>query len=356
MEGYFALADLGEFEVKGASRPLRVHELTGVGAARGRLDVSRARGFSRFVGRDEELRALEDALEQAFAGQGQVIGIVGEAGVGKSRLCHEFAERCAGAGHRPSTTSPARPTPSRCRCCRCSSSCARTSRSASGTPTSTARERIAGKLLAARRELRRRPAADLRLPRRARSRAPAAADGSRGAPAPAPGADQAPDPRPERARAGRHACSRTCTGSTRRARSFLANQVEAVQGTRSLVVLNFRPEYHAPWMSRSYYRQIALAPLGAEAIEQLLGDLLGSDPSLDGLAELIRERTEGNPFFIEEIVQALVEAGSLEGERGAYRLVRRSTRPRCRRACRPCSRRASTGSRSGRRPCCRPRR
>jgi adenylate cyclase len=74
-------------------------------------------------------------------------------------------------------------------------------------------------------------------------------------------------------------------------------------------------------MSRSYYRQIALTPLGAEAIEELLADLLGSDPSLDGLAELIRERTGGNPFFIEELVQALIEAGSLDGERGAYMLA-----------------------------------
>jgi len=102
---------------------------------------------------------------------------------------------------------------------------------------------------------------------------------------------------------------------------FLANRVEAVQGTRSLTVLNFRPEYRAPWMSRSYYRQIALAPLGAEATEALLGDLLGSDPSLDGMSELIRARTQGNPFFVEELVQALLEAGSLAGERGAYRLV-----------------------------------
>src|SRR5206468_7922017 len=102
---------------------------------------------------------------------------------------------------------------------------------------------------------------------------------------------------------------------------FLANRVEAVQGTRSRTVLNFRPEYHAPWMSRSYYRQIALAPLGPEAIEHLLADLLGSDPSLDGLSELIRARTGGNPFFIEELVQALIEAGSLAGERGAYRLA-----------------------------------
>src|SRR6266705_4022891 len=81
VEGYLTLTDLGEFQLKGTSGPLRVHELTGVGAARGRLDVQRGRGFSRFVGREEELGMLESALEQAFAGHGQVIGVVGEAGV-----------------------------------------------------------------------------------------------------------------------------------------------------------------------------------------------------------------------------------------------------------------------------------
>jgi adenylate cyclase len=75
-------------------------------------------------------------------------------------------------------------------------------------------------------------------------------------------------------------------------------------------------------MSRSYYRQIALAPLGAEAVEEMLAELLGSDPSIDGLSELIRERSEGNPFFIEELVRSLVEAGTLKGEHGAFRLVR----------------------------------
>jgi tetratricopeptide (TPR) repeat protein len=104
--------------------------------------------------------------------------------------------------------------------------------------------------------------------------------------------------------------------------AFVANHVEASQGTRGLTILNFRPEYQAPWMSKSFYRQIALAPLGPEAIEEMLRDLLGSDPSLDGLPDLVRERTAGNPFFIEEVVQSLVEAGSLEGERSAYRLVR----------------------------------
>jgi adenylate cyclase len=74
-------------------------------------------------------------------------------------------------------------------------------------------------------------------------------------------------------------------------------------------------------MQKSYYRQLPLAPLGPEAIRELLGDLLGGDPSLSGLAEKIHERTRGNPLFTEEVVQSLIEAGSLEGTRGAYRLV-----------------------------------
>ena len=98
VQGYLALTDLDEFEVKGASRPVHVYGLTGIGAARGRLDISRARGFARFVGRNEEMRILETVFEQARAGEAQVIGIVGEAGVGKSRLCHEFTQRWRAKG------------------------------------------------------------------------------------------------------------------------------------------------------------------------------------------------------------------------------------------------------------------
>ena len=104
---------------------------------------------------------------------------------------------------------------------------------------------------------------------------------------------------------------------------FLASHVEASQGTRGVTVLNFRPEYRAPWLSKSFYRQVALAPLGAEAIEEMLGYLLGPDPSLDGLSpSWSTSAPAGNPFFIEEVVQSLVETGNLEGELGAYRLVR----------------------------------
>jgi adenylate cyclase len=102
--------------------------------------------------------------------------------------------------------------------------------------------------------------------------------------------------------------------------AFVAQVVEAATGTRTLLLLNFRPEYDAAWMNRSHYQQVSLLPLGAEAISELLDDLLGRDPSLAALRGQIQDRTGGNPFFVEEMVQSLVEAKSLEGARGAYRL------------------------------------
>src|SRR2546428_231394 len=109
----------------------------------------------------------------------------------------------------------------------------------------------------------------------------------------------------------------------RASEEFIGNVVvEIAPGSRTLVLLNFRPEYHAAWMQRSYYQQLPLLPLGPEAIKELFADLLGSDSSLHHLPELVRERTAANPSFIEEIVQSLIETGVVAGSRGAYQLVR----------------------------------
>ena len=88
------------------------------------------------------------------------------------------------------------------------------------------------------------------------------------------------------------------------------------------MLVNFRPEYHARWMQRSDYQQLPLVPLGPEDIRELLADLLGSHPSIAELPELIHTRTGGNPYFIEEVVQTLIETGALAGRRGAYELTR----------------------------------
>src|SRR5262245_55280083 len=97
-QGYLRFRELGPIAVRGVSEPIRVYELEGMGALHTPLELSRSRGFSRFVGRLDEMAALEAALAHATAGSAQVVGIVGESGVGKSRLCFEFLERCRAQG------------------------------------------------------------------------------------------------------------------------------------------------------------------------------------------------------------------------------------------------------------------
>lgn len=319
--GFMELRDLGHFEIKGASRPVGVFELAGVGAARSRLDLSRERGFSRFIGRDEEMAMLEGALQRAERSEGAAIGIVAEPGVGKSRLCHEFAERCRERGvevfecqaQAHGRTIPFMPV-------------LQMLRSyfgiADGDPERIVREKIAGRTLLLDPDF----AEDLPLlfdflgvpdPDR---------------PLPQLSADA-------RHRALRGAVCRLVRAPNRRnsivalvedlhwmdegSATLLGELISSVEGTKTLAIVNFRPEYDdARWAGASTYRGISLEPLGPTDTRELLRDLAGEDPSLDGLDGLIHERTAGNPFFIEEIVRGLAEAGNLEGERGAYRLAR----------------------------------
>jgi class 3 adenylate cyclase/tetratricopeptide (TPR) repeat protein len=319
--GYMELEDLGHFEIKGASQPVGVFELAGVGAARSRLDLSRERGFSRFVGRDEEMAVLEEALARAEGSEGAAVGIVAEPGVGKSRLCHEFAERCRERGievfecqaQAHGQSIPFMPV-------------LQMLRSyfgiADGDPERIVREKIAGRTLLLDPDF----AEDLPLlfdflgvpdPHR---------------PLPQLSAEA-------RHRALRGAVCRLVRAPHRRnsivalvedlhwmdegSATLLGELISSVEGTKTLAIVNFRPEYDvAQWAGVSTYRSISLEPLGPRGTRELLRDLAGEDPSLDGLADLIHERTAGNPFFIEEIVRGLAEAGNLEGERGAYRLAR----------------------------------
>src|SRR5437016_7844009 len=94
--GFFDFLDRGEQSLKGASVPVRVFELRGPGQIRSRLESARARGFSRFVGRERELALLERALSETQSGRPKVVLVTAEPGAGKSRLCHEFVERARG--------------------------------------------------------------------------------------------------------------------------------------------------------------------------------------------------------------------------------------------------------------------
>lgn len=318
--GYFELEDLGEFEIKGASKPIGVFELAGVGTARSRLDLSRERGFSRFVGRDEEMEVLATALERAKVSEGGVIGVVAEPGVGKSRLCHEFAERARDDGievfeaqaQAHGREAPFMPVLQMLRAYFGISD---------GDPERLVREKVAGRALLLDPDF----TEDL----------PVLFD-FLGVPDPDRPAPQLSAE--ARQRALRSIVCRLVRAPNRRepivtviedlhwidegSAAMLGDLFDAVEDTQTLIVINFRPEYARGWDGPSNYREISLEPLGPDDTRELLRDLAGEDPSLDGLADLVHERTAGNPFFVEEIVRALSEAGNLEGERGSYRLAR----------------------------------
>lgn len=318
--GFLDLRDLGEFEIKGASRPVRVFELAGVGEARSRLDLARERGFSRFVGRERELEALREGLARAEAGEASAIGVVAEAGIGKSRLYHEFVQRCRSdgvevfqaQGQAHGRSIPFMPILQMLRAF---------FGIGDGDPEQLAREKIAGRALLLDASF----AEDLPL-----------LFDFLGVPDP----DRpVPQMSPEaRQRALAEVLCRLVGNPSRRktlvlvfedlhwvdegSQAMLSGLIDGFAGTRTLVLANYRPEYSPPWGESPCWRALELAPLRREDTRELLRDLAGEDPSLDGLDEPIHERTGGNPFFIEEIVRELAESGYLEGGRGAYRLAK----------------------------------
>ncbi len=317
---YFDLRDLGLFEIKGASEPLRAYELLSAFTHKTRLDVSRARGLSRFVGRSDEMAVLESALSLT-AGQGaQVVTVVAEGGAGKSRLCHEFIESLGPRGiqvYRGNCVAHGRMIPFY--------PILQILRSYFGIgdqdSDKQAREKIAGRLLL--------------LDESFKDTLPFIFDFLA---VPDPGRPASPmEPEPRRQLLFASVQKMFQCHSGREAEVILVEDLHWIDGAsehflqelsallgdaRCLLVLNYRPVYEPVWLEAKHRHEVRLEPLGPEAVSELLDDLLGSDPSVSQLAANIARSTAGNPFFVEEVVVALSEAGSLEGSRGNYRLVK----------------------------------
>jgi tetratricopeptide (TPR) repeat protein len=326
VSGYFVLRDLGPASVKGVREPMRLYVLEGIGKLQTRFDASRARGLSRFVGREPELAVLEAALAEAAEGRGQVIGIVAEPGVGKSRLCYEFAARCRARGVHVyeahglphGKAIPLLPWLELLR---------NAFHLSPHDGAEAARDKIVGRML----------------------RFDAALDGDvpltldfLGVPDPArPAPRMAPEARQRQLAAvvRRLMEARSARGEVAvqlmddlqwfdaASETFISALFDATAHTRTLLVANFRPEYRADWMAGAGYRSLPLQPLGEDAAGALLRDLLGEDAELAALTALVRSHTGGNPFFIEEAVWALVEDGTLAAVDDAdggrrFRLVR----------------------------------
>ncbi len=317
--GYVEVRSLGPVPVKGLPDPVEVYELTGAGTARSRLQATASRGLTPFVGRDPELAHLIRAQDQARRGQGQLVAIVGEAGVGKSRLYHEFTH-----SHRVQGWLVLE------------ASAVSHGKSISYLPVidllkgyckledrddhRALREKITGKVFTLDESLK--PL----LP---------AFFGLLDVPVDDP-QWQALDPAQRRHQtldANKRLLLREAQAQPvivifedlhwidTETQALLDSLVASLPAARLLMLVNYRPEYQHTWGSKTYYTQLRLDALPAESAGELLEGLLGSDPALAPLKVLLTARTSGNPLFLEESVRTLVETRALAGARGAYRLA-----------------------------------
>src|SRR5499427_6242143 len=318
VEGLVAVSSLGPVPIKGLADPLEVFEVTGVGVARSRLHAAARRGLTRFVGRDSELEQLWRVQEQTGKGRGQVAALVGEAGVGKSRLVYEFTHSHRLQGWlvlEAASVSYGKAT--------------------SYLPVIALlkgyfkihdqddlreiREKVTGKLLTLDEALKPTIPALLAL-------------------LDVPVDDpewQTLDPRQRRQRT-LDAVKRLLLREAReqpvllifedlhwidsQTQALLDTLAESLDSARLLLLATYRPEYRCPWVDNTNYNysQICLDALPADSAGELLDALLGTDPELSDLKQLLVNR--GNPFFLEETVRTLVETRALTGERGLYRL------------------------------------
>jgi class 3 adenylate cyclase len=309
---------LGPVPVRGLTAPIEVFELLGAGDTRARLQAFAARELTRFVGRQAEIEAIGQDLEQADAGHGQLVAVIGEPGVGKTRLFYEFicSQRTQGwlllesHGVSHGKATPYLPIRDLLKVY---------FQIDDRDDGRKIREKLTGKLLAL--------------------------DAALGPTLPAfltlldvPMEDrrwQDLDPTQRR----QHTLEAIKGLLLRESQvqplllvfenlhwidaetqAVLDSLIHSLPTAHLLLLVNYRPEYQHGWGNKTYYTQLRLDPLPPASAEALLQALLGDDPSLVPLKRLLIARTEGNPFFLEESVQALAETGVLVSERGAHRL------------------------------------
>jgi class 3 adenylate cyclase/tetratricopeptide (TPR) repeat protein len=308
VEGYFELKALGPTRVKGLTDLINVYEVIGLGPLRTRLQASARRGLSKFVGRDAEMAQITRALELARTGHGQIVAAVGEAGVGKSRLFHEFKiiahsgcvilETFSVSHGKASAYLPLIDL------------LKNYFEITSDDDERKRREKIGGKVLMLDRAL------EDTLPYLFSLL----------------GVSEGIDALGEmdahiRRRRTLDAIKRLVLRESlnqplivvfedlhwvdSETQAFLNLLVESIGTARILMMVNYRPEYRHEWSAKSYYAQLRLDPLGGESAEGFLDALVGTEAELVPFKRLIIERTDGNPFFMEETVQAMFESGAL---------------------------------------------
>jgi class 3 adenylate cyclase/predicted ATPase len=323
-DGYFAFKDLGPTQIKGVGEALNIYEVLGAGPLRTRLQVSARRGLTRFVGRHSEMEQLQRALAHAKEGHGQIVGTMGEPGLGKSRLFYEFKllsvsgclvlEAYSVSHGKATAYLPV----------------IELLKSYFDIQTQDderkRREKVAGKVVILDRTL------EEILPYLY------ALLGIEEQPSPLAQMD-AQIRRKRTFEALKKLFLRESLNQPvilifedlhwidEETQRFLDVLSESVASAKLLLLTNYRPGYRHEWGQKTYYTQLRLAPLGRAEAEEFLDELLGetgsplprgerdrervTDESLQALKHLILEKTQGTPFFMEEIVQELVEQGVL---------------------------------------------
>src|SRR6516165_2186704 len=318
VEGFVEVHALGPVPVKGLANPVEVFELVGATPLRRRLQATATRGLTRFVGRQQELAALQQGLEQAGAGHGQAVALVGEPGVGKSRTVYEFIHSHLTSGWlvlESASVSYGKATPY----FPVIDLLKRYSRVEEHDDTRTIRAKVTGQVVTLAPTLQDTLPALLSL------------------------LDVLPDDSPfltldppQRRQRTLDALKRVLLRESQEqplllvfedlhwidseTQALLSSLVESLPTAQLLLLVNYRPEYQHGWGSKTYYTQLRLDPLPPVSADELLHALLGEDASLTPVTQLLITRTEGNPFFLEESVRTLAETGVLVGESGAYRL------------------------------------
>jgi len=318
VEGYFALKPLGASRVKGIADPINVYEVTGLGPLRTRLQRSASRGYTKFVGRTREMEAMKAAAEQAKAGRGQIVAAMAEAGVGKSRLFFEF-KAVSQSGRMVLETF--------------SVSHGKASayfpvidllhgyfKIASEDDQRSRRAKVTGNVLTLDRSL------EDTLPYLFALLG--IVDGEN----PLAGMDAQ-----IRKRRTLEAIKRILLRESlnqplmvifedlhwidEETQALLNLLADSIGTARILLPVNYRPEYSHQWGSKTYYTQLRLDPLGKEGADEMLTSLFGDGPEVRPLKRLIIERTQGNPFFMEETVLVLFDEGALK-RNGAVKITR----------------------------------
>jgi class 3 adenylate cyclase/tetratricopeptide (TPR) repeat protein len=319
VEGYFQLKALSTSRIKGVSEPVNVYEVTGLGPLRTRLQRSAGRWLTKFVGRQREMDAMKHAVEQAKAGHGQIVAAIAEPGVGKSRLLREFKavsqsgwmvlETFSASHGKPSAYLPVIDL------------LHAYFKITSDDDKRIRREKVNGRVLTLDRSLE-----DI-LPHLFALL----------------GIVEGDDPLAHmdaqiRKRRTLEAIKRIFVRESlnqplmvifedlqwidEETQGLLNLLADSIGTAKILLLVNYRPEYTHQWGSKTYYTQLRLDPLGKESAEEMLSGLLGDAMNLASLKRMIIERAEGNPFFIEEMFQVLLDEGALVRDGAAVRLTK----------------------------------